>query len=160
LSEFYILCGNRSINGKHLQLSDLPSEFADHPCNGRWGLSYLPKKVFRLVKDKDVYGITGVVGCFLNRQTVKRNLALSSRTKIQYDREVEAHAYLLKSCAAAKRHNGGGENHFDSLKTGVGYKRLLSPKTKKADVAEHPKVFDHVGLLFNKSPGKAELLFV
>jgi hypothetical protein len=36
----------------------------------------------------------------------------------------------------------------------------LSPKTKKADVAEHPKVFDHVGLLVNKPPGKAELLFI
>jgi hypothetical protein len=40
------------------------------------------------------------------------------------------------------------------------YECLLSPRTKKADVAEHPKVFDHVGLLFNESPGKAELLFV
>jgi hypothetical protein len=33
-------------------------------------------------------------------------------------------------------------------------------KNKKADVAEHPKVFDHVGLLFNEPPGKAELLFI
>jgi len=31
---------------------------------------------------------------------------------------------------------------------------------KKADVAEHPKVFGHVGLLFNQPPGKAELLFI
>jgi hypothetical protein len=31
---------------------------------------------------------------------------------------------------------------------------------KKADVVEHPKVFGHVGLLFNKPPGKAELLFI
>jgi len=36
----------------------------------------------------------------------------------------------------------------------------LLPRTKKADVAEHPKVFRHVGLLFNKPPGKAELLFI
>jgi hypothetical protein len=36
----------------------------------------------------------------------------------------------------------------------------LLPRTKNADVAEHPKVFDHVGLLFNTPPGKAELLFV
>jgi hypothetical protein len=28
------------------------------------------------------------------------------------------------------------------------------PETKKADVAEHPKAFDHVGLLFNEPPGK------
>ncbi len=31
---------------------------------------------------------------------------------------------------------------------------------KKADVAEYPEVFDHVGLLFNEPPGTAELLFV
>jgi hypothetical protein len=35
-----------------------------------------------------------------------------------------------------------------------------TPKTKKADVAEHPKVFDHVGLLFNEPPGTAGLLFI
>jgi hypothetical protein len=87
--------GDRWIGGKPFQLSDLPSEFADHPCNGRRGLSYLPKKVFRLVKDKDVHGITGVVGCFLYRQTVKSNLALPNRTSIQYDWEIEAHVHLL-----------------------------------------------------------------
>jgi hypothetical protein len=27
-------------------------------------------------------------------------------------------------------------------------------------VAEHPEAFDHVGLLFNKPPGKAALLFI
>ena len=32
--------------------------------------------------------------------------------------------------------------------------------TKNADVVEHPKEFDHVGLLFNKPPGKAELRFI
>jgi hypothetical protein len=31
---------------------------------------------------------------------------------------------------------------------------------KKADVAEHPQVFDHVGLLVNRPPGIAELPFV
>ena len=36
----------------------------------------------------------------------------------------------------------------------------LSPQTKKADVTEHPKAFDHVGLLFNKPPGTAGLLFI
>jgi hypothetical protein len=30
---------------------------------------------------------------------------------------------------------------------------------KKADVAEHPKVFDHVGLLVNEPPGETGLLF-
>jgi hypothetical protein len=34
-----------------------------------------------------------------------------------------------------------------------------SIKNKKADVAEHPKVFDHVGLLFNEPPGNAGLFF-
>jgi hypothetical protein len=37
--------------------------------------------------------------------------------------------------------------------------KVLSPRTKKADVAEHPRAFGHVGLLFNQPPGKAELLF-
>jgi len=41
----------------------------------------------------------------------------------------------------------------------LGCERLLSPRTKKADVAEHPKAFDHVGLLFNKPPGTAGLFF-
>jgi hypothetical protein len=35
-----------------------------------------------------------------------------------------------------------------------------SSKTKKADVAEHPKVFNHVGLLANEPPGTAGLLFI
>ena len=30
---------------------------------------------------------------------------------------------------------------------------------KKADVAEHPEVFRHVGLLFNQPPGTAGLPF-
>ena len=33
-------------------------------------------------------------------------------------------------------------------------------KKKKADVAEHPKAFRHVGLLVNKPPGRAGLLFI
>jgi hypothetical protein len=37
---------------------------------------------------------------------------------------------------------------------------FLSPRTKKADVVEHPKAFGHVGLLFNKPLGRTELLFV
>jgi hypothetical protein len=35
-----------------------------------------------------------------------------------------------------------------------------STETKKADVAEHLEVFDHVGLLTNEPPGTAELLFI
>ena len=33
-------------------------------------------------------------------------------------------------------------------------------KQKKADVAEHPEVFDHVGLLVNGPPGMAGLPFI
>ena len=36
-----------------------------------------------------------------------------------------------------------------------------SQANKKADVDEHPEVFDHVGLLFNAPPAVvAELLFI
>jgi hypothetical protein len=31
---------------------------------------------------------------------------------------------------------------------------------KKTDVVEHPQVFDHVGLLVNGPPGRAELPFI
>jgi hypothetical protein len=38
--------------------------------------------------------------------------------------------------------------------------KIVRPsRTKKADVAEHPKVFDHVGLLFNQPTGRAGLFF-
>ena len=33
-------------------------------------------------------------------------------------------------------------------------------ENKKADVVEAPKAFDHVGLLVNKPPGSAGLLFI
>ena len=33
-------------------------------------------------------------------------------------------------------------------------------RTKKADVAEHPQVFHHVGLLSNEPPGTAGLLSI
>ena len=35
-----------------------------------------------------------------------------------------------------------------------------SIENKKADVVQHPKAFDHVGLLFNEPPGRAGLFFV
>ena len=37
---------------------------------------------------------------------------------------------------------------------------LIPPRTGKADLAEHLKVFDHVGLLANEPPGTAGLLFI
>jgi hypothetical protein len=46
------------------------------------------------------------------------------------------------------------------LKPGNGCERLLSPRTQKADVAERPQAFDHVGLLTNEPSGMAELLFI
>jgi len=33
-------------------------------------------------------------------------------------------------------------------------------KNKKTDVVKYPKAFNHVGLLVNKPPGRAELLFI
>jgi hypothetical protein len=37
----------------------------------------------------------------------------------------------------------------------------LAPReTKKADVTEHPEVFDHAGLLFNEPSSYAGVLFV
>ncbi len=37
---------------------------------------------------------------------------------------------------------------------------LKEQQTKKADVAEHPQVFNHVGLLGNGPPGHAGLPFI
>jgi hypothetical protein len=36
----------------------------------------------------------------------------------------------------------------------------MQPTTKKADVAEYPKVLDHVGLLFNEPPSTAGLFSI
>lgn len=36
----------------------------------------------------------------------------------------------------------------------------LFMERKKTDVSEHPKAFEHVGLLFNGPPGTAELPFI
>jgi len=38
--------------------------------------------------------------------------------------------------------------------------RTVPNLRKKADVAKHPKVFDHVGLLVNEPPGTAGLLSI
>ena len=37
---------------------------------------------------------------------------------------------------------------------------IIAAENEKTDVAEHPKAFDHVGLLINKPPGTTGLLFV
>jgi len=37
---------------------------------------------------------------------------------------------------------------------------FIPRKTKKADVAEHPEVFDHVGLLVNEPSSYAGMLFI
>jgi hypothetical protein len=36
----------------------------------------------------------------------------------------------------------------------------MPTRTKKADVAEHPEVFRHIGLLVSEPPGTAGLLSV
>ena len=60
--------------------------------------------------------------------------------------------------------NRGKRHHITSMSKDIetfrasDSARLAPQKTKKTDVAEHPKVFDHVGLLFNEGPGKAGLL--
>jgi hypothetical protein len=40
------------------------------------------------------------------------------------------------------------------------FQRQPDKSKKKADVAEHPEVFDHVGLLVNRLPGLAGLPFI
>ena len=37
---------------------------------------------------------------------------------------------------------------------------VIHARNKKADVVEHPKVLDHVGLLVNEPPGTAKLPFI
>jgi hypothetical protein len=49
---------------------------------------------------------------------------------------------------------------FSSRKVGLRWRITRRQEQKKADVVEHPKAFDHVGLLFNKPLGTAELLFI
>jgi hypothetical protein len=39
------------------------------------------------------------------------------------------------------------------------FRTSCSAENKKADVAEHPQAFDHVGLLFNEPSGRSGLLF-
>jgi hypothetical protein len=41
-----------------------------------------------------------------------------------------------------------------------GFRPSCTNENKKADVAEHPKVLDHVGLLSNQPPGTAGLFFI
>jgi len=37
---------------------------------------------------------------------------------------------------------------------------VLHHENKKTDEVEHPEAFNHVGLLSNEPPGRAELLFI
>jgi hypothetical protein len=41
----------------------------------------------------------------------------------------------------------------------AGFRPFFTKENKKADVAEHPEAFDHVGLLFNEPTGRAGLSF-
>jgi hypothetical protein len=58
-----------------------------------------------------------------------------------------------------QKHNQNGAKHCSSPFLNKADHRQ-SLKTKKADVAEHPQAFGHVGLLFNEPPGTAGLLFI
>eukprot|EP00825_Cyclidium_porcatum_P005067 TRINITY_DN12419_c0_g1_i1.p1 TRINITY_DN12419_c0_g1~~TRINITY_DN12419_c0_g1_i1.p1 ORF type:complete len:246 (-),score=-16.06 TRINITY_DN12419_c0_g1_i1:5-742(-) len=49
---------------------------------------------------------------------------------------------------------------FDTLRPSDNYEQPVPSRTKKADVAEHPQAFDHVGLLTNEPPGNAGLFFI
>jgi hypothetical protein len=51
-----------------------------------------------------------------------------------------------------------GFNHDVSAERS--FARTAATGKKKADVAEHPTAFDHVGLLINEPPGSAELPFI
>jgi hypothetical protein len=48
--------------------------------------------------------------------------------------------------------------HIETFRAWIS--NVLHHKNKKADVAEHPKEFDHVGLLFNEPPDKFGLFFI
>ena len=63
------------------------------------------------------------------------------------------------STPASRGYTPGEQEHLH-LFIGAPLAGIRLPRTKKADVAEHPQAFDHVGLLVNKPPGKAELLFI
>jgi hypothetical protein len=52
------------------------------------------------------------------------------------------------------------KNYIALFKYSRGCDDWAALKNKKADVAEHPKAFDHVGLLSNEPPGKAGLLLI
>jgi len=81
-----------------------------------------------------------------------------------------------RSTAAKQEHNQQDNDHqryqpatdvhdkspFSRLSKVHPWSLRLSRNTenKKADVAEHLEVFDHVGLLTNEPPGTAELLFI
>ncbi len=58
-----------------------------------------------------------------------------------------------------KHHDGVGYDVSTKVMPDV-YEHVCRWKQKKTDVVEHPEVFDHVGLLFNKPPGQAGLLFI
>jgi hypothetical protein len=50
-------------------------------------------------------------------------------------------------------------NHSCQKLFPVGREDLFSSETKKADVAEHPKAVQHVGLLFAKPPRLCRVVF-
>ncbi len=81
-------------------------------------------------------------------------------------RTAEAVALLRRSPFAVGTSGGFGVGDHEHCRDRswcldyVGKLKHLWRRTKKADVVEHSKAFDHVGLLFSEPPGTAELPFV
>jgi hypothetical protein len=61
--------------------------------------------------------------------------------------------------APGKDRDGRGANTVDVGSTSNSFldSEGFHCETKKADVAEHPEVFHHVGLLLNEPPGKSRV---
>jgi hypothetical protein len=47
-----------------------------------------------------------------------------------------------------------------SMDQPLAFRPSYTTEKEKADVPEHPKVFDHVGLLFDQPPDRAGLFFI
>jgi hypothetical protein len=53
-----------------------------------------------------------------------------------------------------------GQNRRHYQQKTLSNRHCITSRTKKADVAEHPEEFRHVGLLANEPPGTAGLLSI
>ena len=74
---------NQDIATKCSQLSHLPNEFANCTCHRQWGTAYLPQEIFRFVVSEQAFWFTGEVRRLLDKEVVKRDLALPGRAEVQ-----------------------------------------------------------------------------